>query len=182
MRYLPFLLLVSCGASVNDPPAPPPCDQLCMDQVAVRAVRQTIKLAYNITLQSNPVGAQDEFTPCPNGGTAHIFGSATSNAFVGATDVDLTYVFDNCRYVQQDDTPGQNYAISISGTIHEKGVLAAQPTSTIAILMDSPAMSIAGTVYEPAVQFSVDNCPLSITQNGNRGDAILCGRNANLTF
>ncbi len=185
MRHLLFILvlaLVACGASVNDPPAPPPCDPLCMDQVTVRAIRQTVKLAYNLTLQSKPVGPQDISTPCPNGGSAHITGTATSEASVGATSVDLVYTFDNCLYVQKDDTPGQNYSISLSGSIHEKGILSAQPTSTIAILFQSDAISVAGSVYEPALDFSAINCPLTITQNGNRGDAVLCGRAANLTF
>ena len=155
---------------------------MCEDQVAVRAVRQVIKLAYNLTLQSSPVGAQDVSTPCPDGGKAHISGTGTSDATQGATVVDLTYEFDNCTYVQHDDTPGQNYAISVSGTIHEKGILAAQPTSTIAILFDSAAFSIAGQVYSPAIDVNVVACPLTITQNGNRGDAVICGRNANLTF
>src|SRR5262245_58145120 len=54
---LPLTFLLACQA---EPPEPPPCDDACTDGIALRSVRETMKLVYNLTLQGNDVGEQDE--------------------------------------------------------------------------------------------------------------------------
>src|SRR5262249_2516535 len=87
-----LVLAVSACGTKAAATAPPPCDGTCQDGIAIRALRETAKLAFNLTLQGKPVGQHDETTPCPLGGSVHVFGVATSNAVQGATEVDLTYV------------------------------------------------------------------------------------------
>ena len=177
-----LILLCSCGASVNDPPAPPPCDQLCQDNVAGRALRQVVKLGYNLTLQAKPVGVQNAIAPCPQGGFIHIFGTGTSDALQGATLVDLTYDFAGCVYFQTDPEAAQNYKLTVTGTVTEKGTLAAQPTSLTAIYFDSAALTIDGTVYAPPLPYRVEACKMAFVQNGSRMDGLLCGRDVNVSF
>src|SRR5262249_1787750 len=80
-----LLVGYGCGRSAGNKPAAPPCDQKCADGNAIRAYREMLKLMYNVTLQGKPVGPQDQTAPCPLGGTARVFGNATSNALQGAT-------------------------------------------------------------------------------------------------
>src|SRR5689334_14405646 len=94
-----LLTLTACGSKVSDPPPPPPCDEECKDEIALRALRETTKLAFNLTLQGKPVGEHDRSTPCPLGGTARVAGVATSNAVQGATEVKLVYVLAACGYL-----------------------------------------------------------------------------------
>jgi hypothetical protein len=77
-------------ACTEDPERVPPCDARCEDGIAARALRETVKLAYNLTLQANPVGDQDESTDCPLGGRVRVFGHATSNPEQARPEVDLT--------------------------------------------------------------------------------------------
>ena len=51
------LHLCACASDIEAEPAPP-CDQLCQDSNALRAVREGMKLIYNLTLQGKPVGSQ----------------------------------------------------------------------------------------------------------------------------
>ena len=120
------VLVASCGASASTPTSPP-CDQACQDGTAVRALRSSMKLAYNLTLQGKPVGAHDETVPCPLGGTARVFGTATSNAAQGATNVDLIYSLDHCQYLAQDTDPLQTFHLTATGSLHQVGTLAVQP-------------------------------------------------------
>jgi len=176
----PALLLLSlaaCAADANPAPPPPPCDRLCQDSVAVQALRETMKLAYNLTLQGKPVGPQDATTPCPLGGTARVFGVATSNPVQGTTEVALTYVLDACRYSFQDDDPEDNYEVSITGTIVQDGILAVQPSSTSAVVMRAENVRLAGKVYSPPIDYTAD-CPVELGQNGNRVTGKICGRDA----
>ena len=135
-----------------------------------------MKLAFNLTLQGNPVGEQDETTPCPQGGTAHVFGPATSNASIGTTEVDLTFELDGCAYIQRDDEPEESYDTTISGTVRESGILAVQPTATTAILFSGEHIFIEGTVFDPPIEYAVQDCTLEAGQNGNRIGGTLCGR------
>src|SRR5262249_43464304 len=73
--------VIAVAACSGPKPAPaPPCDQACQDGAALRGMRETVKLVYNLKLQGKPVGMHDETTPCPGGGTAHVTGTAMSNA------------------------------------------------------------------------------------------------------
>lgn len=154
----------------------PPCDEVCQDQVAVRAIRETMKLAFNLTLQGKPVGAHDERAPCPQGGSVHIVGVASSNAVQGATEIDLVYEFDRCGYLEKDTEPKENYDMVLSGKVVQKGTLAVQPTSTTALTMASDAMTVEGKVYDPSLPYAAKACALSLGQNGNKLSGKLCGR------
>ena len=124
--------LAASGCADEQAEASPPCEETCQDETAVRALRETMKLVYNLTLQGNPVGPQDESTPCPLGGSAHVFGTATSNAQFGATEVALTYELVDCHYLSRDEQPGENYDMTVTGTVTQSGTLAVQPTATTA--------------------------------------------------
>ncbi|WP_205633879.1 hypothetical protein [Labilithrix luteola] len=175
-------LLGACGDSAGpSPPPPPPCDQACRDGSAIRAMRLTMKLAYNLTLQGEPVGAHDQTVSCPLGGSARIFGVATSNADQGTTDVDLTYVFDGCVTLEKDDTPKDNYRLALTGTVVQQGKLAVQPSATTALSIKSDAFSFAGTIYEPPADYQ-ESCPFLLMQDANRVVGTLCGRDASTTL
>ena len=176
MRALLLLcsFVLGCGSEQTDPS--PPCGQECKDGNAVRAVRETMKLAYNLTLQANPVGAQDEITQCPQGGGARISGEATSDSMQGATRVNLTYQFLDCRYIERDDEPDENYAITLNGTITQEGVIAVQPSATSALIIRSDALSLAGTVYDPPLAYDETDCVLELGQSGNNVSGTICGR------
>jgi hypothetical protein len=167
--------LCSCGDGPTPPP-PPPCDQQCKDATALRAVRETLKLVFNLTLQGKPVGSYDVTAPCIRGGSARIFGSATSNAIQGSTEVELTYVLDRCAYVQKDDDAEENYAVTVTGAIEQRGTIAVQPSSTTALLMKSESVTIEGSVYDPPEPYDARECPLDIFQNGDRVAGSMCGR------
>ncbi len=126
------------ACSNTSAPAAQPCDQTCMDQTAVRSLREGLKLIFNDTLQGRDVGVQDSGTvPCPLGGTAHVFGTATSNAAQGSTMVNLTYVLDHCVNQQTDSDPTQTYNLTFTGTITEVGIIAVQPSSTTSLALAS---------------------------------------------
>ena len=168
---LPFLL--ACQA---EPPEPPPCDDACIDGIALRSLRETMKLVYNITLQGNDVGEQDETTECPLGGSAHIFGTATSNPVHGATEVELTYELSKCKYLELDDEPVETYEMTIDGTITQSGTLAVQPTATTALLMQSERMTLDGSVFDPPRAFHEADCAVDVAQSGNDLSGMFCGR------
>jgi hypothetical protein len=166
-----------CQADATPPPPPPPCDQKCQDAVAIQAIRETAKLAFNIMLQGKPVGAHDETTRCPFGGAVRVVGTATSNAMQGATEVDLTYVMDGCSYLFKDDDPEDNYRTKLTGTLTQVGVIAVQPTATSALVMKSDSITFEGTVYDPPIDYVV-TCPVELAQNGNKLTGTICGREA----
>jgi hypothetical protein len=179
-------LALGCGAcgtnGGNSPPAPPPCDQTCSDAIALRSFRETIKLAYNQTLQGLPVGQHDVTAPCPLGGTARVFGTATSNPIQGATDVDLTYVLDHCGVPQKDTDPTQTYSMTLTGTATEKGTIAVQPSSTTSLDVGSDSMTFTGTVYDPPMDYAANACPLALAQNGSQLSGTMCSRAVGLTL
>lgn len=179
--------LFGCGAGATPDP-PPPCEAECQDGVALRGVRETLKLAFNLLVQGKPVGEQAGSTPCLSydgsvGGSVRLSGTATSNAVQGSSFVDLVYEFDACAYSAPPSvTAEQNYALVISGTIHQQGTLAVQPSATTALLMDSDSLSVSGTVYDPSVAYEALDCNLGIAQQGSRVSGVLCGRDAGFTF
>jgi hypothetical protein len=173
------------GAVLSCAPAPPasaPCDGACQDGNALRALRETMKLVFNLTLQGKEVGHHDETVPCLRGGTAHIFGDATSNAEQGTTEVDLTYELASCSYLQKATEPRANFSMSFDGTVHQKGTLAVQPAATTAIVITSDAMSFKGTVYDPPIDYTADRCALDLLQNGSNVGGSMCDRKAGFSF
>jgi hypothetical protein len=190
------LSLGACGTG-KQPAPPPPCDQQCMDGVAVRALRDTMKLAYNRILLGKAVGTYEAGTPpyascvapdggltpgvpcpCPLGGTIMLFGQATSNAIQGATMVQLTYVLDHCQLstIGASTKPETIYKLTMTGTATENGTIAVQPTANTSLDIKSDTISFAGTVYDPPIDYESDNCQLVLGQNGNDLSGTLCGR------
>ena len=135
-----------------------------------------MKLIYNLGLQGKPVGEQDAMSACPQGGSARVYGTATSNELQGATEVELTYVFASCSYLQVDNTPEENYQVTVTGSIVESGIIAVQPSSTTALLFSSDSVSVRGTVYDPALDYQAEACVLELAQSGNKLSGALCGR------
>ena len=174
-----LLLATACGDPGEADPAPP-CDMECQDANAMRALRATTKLIFNLTLQGKPVGAQDETTDCPQGGSARVFGTATSNAVQGASELDLTYEFSDCHRLARDDDPGENYDVTINGTMTQKGILAVQPTATTGLVMKSDSMTLEGTIYDPPIAYSAVDCVIELGQSGNNLSGFICGRAAGL--
>ena len=174
---------LGCGTSAgNSPPPVPPCDQACQDGIALRSLREGMKLVYNLKLQGKPVGPQDATVPCPLGGSAHVFGTATSNAIQGSTEVQLTYVLDHCAYSQKDTDPLKSYSVTFNGTVLEVGTIAVQPTSTTALVITSDVLDLTGKVHEPAVDYAANACKLGLAQTGSRLSGELCGRTAGVTL
>jgi len=184
---LSALILFGCGAGPS-PAAPPPCEQLCQDGVALRGLRSAIKFAYNYKIATQPVGPQDALTPCysedgSQGGTVHIYGDATVNAIQGASIVDLSYDFKDCLFsAPPDPTANQNFNLVFTGLVTEQGTLSVQPTATTALELESTSVSVSGTVYDPPVQYSASDCLLSVLQSGNAVSGAFCGRNAGFSF
>jgi hypothetical protein len=180
---LALVLLGACSLNAgNTPAAAPACDGPCQDSIALRAVREAMKTAYNRMLTGNDAGPQDETSPCPLGGQIHVFGSASSNAAQGATRVSLSYVFDRCKFASVDTEPTRNYSVTLTGTVAEDGTLAVQPTATTSLILKSDALDVAGSVGVPTVDYSAAACALAIGQNGNQLSGTLCGRVAGVTL
>ena len=181
------LAVAGCGAGPRPAPAPP-CDQSCQDGSALLGLRSAMKVAYNFKVAAQPVGAQDAMTPCisfdgAKGGTVHIFGDATVNAEQGASIVSLSYDFEKCLFsAPPDPTAAQNFSLKLTGLVTEQGTISVQPTATTALLIESDSLSVAGTVYDPPVDYAVSNCALSVIQDGNAVSGALCGRRAGFTF
>jgi hypothetical protein len=165
------------GCASEDEPTEPPCDTRCEDSIALLGLRETVKLVYNLTLQGKPVGEQDARTDCPQGGSARVFGSATSNPVHGATEVDLTYELDACVYLELDEDPRETYQLGFLGTLTQVGTLAVQPTAPTALIMKSDSLSLAGSVYDPPREYVAAECGVELGQSGNDLSGIFCGRN-----
>lgn len=172
-------LALSCASEVAPaPPAPPPCDQLCKDATAMRAMREMMKLAFNLTLQGRPVGSHDVTVGCPLGGGVRIIGSATGEPMQGSTFVDLQYFFEKCILLTRGDDPEENYTMNMTGTITQKGTLAVQPTSTTALQIKSDKLTMVGTVRDPPEPFEGLDCKVLLAQDGNILTGEFCGRTA----
>lgn len=182
----PLYLLSACGGGAKPGP-PPECDATCRDSVALRAARTAMRFAFNKGVSAMSVGAQDVTLPClPNDnglGRVHIFGDAESNPDQGASFVMLTYDFENCYYsAPPSATPEQNYAVTMSGVVTEQGTLSQQPSSTTALTIESPALTLAGTVYDPPLDYGASACALAVNQTGSAVAGFWCGRAAGFTF
>jgi hypothetical protein len=165
--------LAGCGEEETEPKT---CDAECQDAVAARGLRDVVKLVYNLTLQGNFIGPQDETTRCPHGGSASVVGVATSVPEQGATELELGYSFDQCAYQHKDDDADESYDVVISGTLGQKGILAVQPSATTALLFASLGISIEGTVFDPPVPYSEIECTFELAQNGNNLSGTWCER------
>jgi hypothetical protein len=177
-----FLLPLLVACSGPDPEPSPPCERKCQDANAMRALRETLKLVFNLTLQGNPVGPQDETTLCPMGGSGRVFGQATANAIQGAIEVDLTYELTQCAYLQRDEDPPENYDMTLTGTVLQQGTIAVQPSVTTALNMSSEAVTFSGNVYDPPIEYNEDACPVVLGQNGNHVSGTICEREAGVSF
>ncbi|RYE91374.1 MAG: hypothetical protein EOO75_08860 [Myxococcales bacterium] len=172
----------ACSCSTPPPPPTEACDQRCADGVALRAMRETLKLAFNLALQGKPVGPQDATGACPEGGTFRVVGEATSNALQGTTTVKLTYTFEGCVYRQIDDEVDENYRMSVTGTLTQEGTIAVQPSATTALLIRSDDLTLDGEVYVPAQDYRIEQCPTVLSQTGNAIAGTVCGRAAGFDF
>lgn len=181
-----FVALVTwCAATLgcsadDEPDAAAPCEEACQDAVALRAVRETMKFMFNITLQAQPVGTQDVTEDCATGGSAHIFGEASSVPEQGATLVDLTYELDDCGYLERDDERDENYSMTIDAVLTQRGTLAVQPSATTAIVIASDSLTLSGTVSDPPIDYGVTQCAFTLAQNGDQLNGTICGREANI--
>jgi hypothetical protein len=182
LLFFVVAIVTACSGAGNSPAPPPPCDAMCQDNTAVRGMREILKLAYNVTLQGKPVGHHDESAPCPLGGSVHIVGDASSNAVQGTTFVQLTYTFDACAVLQVDPDPVQNYKITLSGVITESGTIAVQPQTTSSLVLHSDAVTITGTVYDPASNYDAEKCPMQLGQDGARISGTICGRDVSVVL
>ena len=191
------VLVAGCGAKT--PPPPPPCDPECQDAVVLRAVREMMKFAFNSTFQKEPVGFHDLTTTAFLRGSARVRGTAVADGEQGVTDVDLTYVFTQAVFPKKDSEPDDNYIIALDGTITQVGKIAIQPSSPTALKMksvpalqdadsgepdaaDAGSVTVAGTVYDPPIEYPVTECALEILQNGNSVAGMFCGRRAGFSF
>jgi hypothetical protein len=165
----------ACGDGKPAEPAPP-CEAECQDRVALRALRETLKLVYNLTLQGKPVGPQDASMSCPLGGRARVSGFATSNPEQGANELELEYVLEACAYLKQDAEPEENFAMGFEGIVRQSGVLAIQPSATTALVFSSESLSMLGMVYDPPLNFSGNACAVMVAQNGRNISGTFCGR------
>ncbi|MBK6690690.1 MAG: hypothetical protein IPG50_00540 [Myxococcales bacterium] len=171
---------LACSANT---PSPPPCDtDACRDEITVRALRETVKLAYNFSLQGKDAGAHDVTVPCLRGGTVRVVGEATSNALQGTTDVRLTYTFTKCGVVQRDAEPRSNFDVVFAGSLRQEGVLAVSAGATTALAFRSEAISVAGSIYDPPTPLSDRTCDLELAQNGGQLGGSLCGRVVGVSF
>jgi hypothetical protein len=168
-------LLLACGSGAGATKPQKICDGDCPTEVAARGLRETLKLAYNLTLTGKPVGAQDASHACLDG-DVRVMGEAYSNAEQGATEVSLSYFFNDCVYRQVDATQAENYDLSFRGQVHEEGTLTVQPTATTAITIKGEGLAIDGSVFEPPIEFHEAACEVKLQQNGNKLSGTLCGR------
>jgi hypothetical protein len=175
---------IACGGGGGGSSNAPTCDDACQDGDAMVALRDAIKLVYNVTLQGKPVGPQDQIAPCPLGGTAHVHGTAESNASQGTTSVSLTYDFAGCHFSQVStaNAATQSFDLTLTGSVTEQGTIAVQPSSTTSLTFDSDSMTIAGTVSSPSIDYSAQACMVQLGQNGNNLSGSLCGRSAGVTL
>jgi hypothetical protein len=177
-----LIALVACGGgSAGSPDAAALCDQTCMDGIALRSLRDAIKVVYNMRLSGKPVGPQDQMFDCLPSGTVHVYGTATSNADQGTTNVDLTYVLTQCMFPQTDSDPTRTFSMTLTGTVSESGTIAVQPSSTTALQIKG-SITFSGTVYSPEITYSEPTCTVLVGQNGNDLSGTMCGRAAGVAL
>jgi hypothetical protein len=192
-RVLAPLMVCGIGAAGcgdKTPPPPPACEQACQDGVALRAVREMMKFAFNFTFQTQSPGFHDLTTERFLRGSARVFGTASSDGEQGVTDVDLTYVFTQAVYPKKEDDADENYVIGLDGTITQVGKIAVQPSSPTALKMKGELVRVVGTVYDPPINYVAQpdggapemGCALEILQNGNSVSGMFCDRVAGFEF
>jgi hypothetical protein len=130
--------LFAMGCSGKQPARSAPCDQECKDAIALRALREGMRSAFNGRIQGQDAGPQHWNMPCeqvvgPAIGSTNIFGTAVSNREQGITKVNLTYEFLSCLVARTEAEPELNYNLSLKGTVTEVGTLSAQSTSLNAL-------------------------------------------------
>lgn len=131
-----MVAVATTGCSSGSSPEPSaPCDQRCQDAVALRALRETMRYAYNRYIKTKDAGAQDQpGKPCETyAGSVAIHGIAIPNDEQGSTEVDLTYDFLSCLARRTEARPDLNYNLSLKGTVNEVGSISAVSTSTMAL-------------------------------------------------
>jgi len=135
--------LLGAGCGDKTPPPNPPCERECQDAIALRAIREMMKFAFNTTFQAQPVGYHDlTANKFLKGTTARVFGTATANGEQGVTDVCLTYVFKHTLYAKKQDEPKENYSVFLEGTITQQGRIAVQPSAPTALKMRSKSVVV----------------------------------------
>ncbi len=90
--------------------------------------------------------------------------------------MELTYELAACHYLSRDDEPGENYDMTVTGTVSQSGTLAVQPTATTALVMQGAAVTLVGNVYDPPIDYAADACAVEFGQSGNQLSGTLCGR------
>jgi hypothetical protein len=178
------LALASCsGPSTPEPPPPAACAQDCQDAVVVRALRETIRIAFNLGLQGEPVGEQDKTLPCPEGGKVHITGTATTDASTGTNIIDLTYDFAGCRAIKTLSGRDGTYDITWTGVVVESGKISNLSGSTTALVFSCDSLVFTGNITDSAPPLAVeDACKLTLTQDGSTLSGTLCGRKTGFSF
>lgn len=182
MRRLALVVLLAILGCSSPRPEAPVCDATCQDGIALRAIRESMKLAYNLLLQGKPVGTYDVSSPCPKGGKVRIVGSASSNSVQGATIVDLTYTFEGCGGTQKQSDTTSTYDVVLTGKITQQGTLAVQPSATSAALFRGTGVTLTGTVSDPPLPYDAEDCALEVAQNGNVLGGTICGRTAAISL
>ena len=182
-------LALTTGCASKSPPPSPPCEQECKDAVALRALREMMKYAFNLIVQGRPVGPQDGVTDLFLSGTARIFGVVTADPLQGVTKVEhLTYVFTNANYGTKEDEPDENYDVVLDGTLTQEGIIAVQPSATTAVRIRGTDVRLAGKVYDPPLDYgppldyAEPGCVVDVTQSGNDVAGNFCGRKAGFSF
>ncbi len=116
-------------------------------------------------------------------GSVRVFGQATANAVQGSSFVALSYDFQNCWYLAPPDPSAeQNFSLNVKGLLTQRGTISVQPTSTTALEIQSDALEVAGTLYDPPLDYAESDCALAVLQDGNSVAGTLCGRNAGFIF
>ena len=87
-----------------------------------------------------------------------------------------------CKSISRDDDAEDNYFVTMSGTIFQKGTLAVQPTSTTALSIKSDNLTLTGTIREPPEPFVGEGCKVLLAQDGNRLTGEFCGRTATVNL
>jgi hypothetical protein len=135
-----------------------------------------VKGLYNEFPADQPIGAQDMPVACNVAGRARVVGEVTSNAFQGTIEVDLTYVLDACRSIELDDEPRENYDMTLTGELHQQGIIAVQPSVGTALVMASESMTFSGKVYDPPIDYRAESCAIQMGQSGRNLSGTICGR------
>ncbi|HEU4534124.1 MAG TPA: hypothetical protein VFS00_08400 [Polyangiaceae bacterium] len=173
-----------CGGDDDAAAEPPTCDQACKDGAAMRGLRETLKFAFNLTVQGRPPGEHDRTVACAFGGTVRVHGRVTAEAEFGSNDVNLTYELTDCAALQYDEEApdNYNYQLAFTGVVLQQGTMAVQPTAKTVLYMSSAALSFSGTVNEPPLAYEEPFCTLTIAQTLENVLGNICERQASFLY